>query len=331
MVKGLVLAVLTGLVCLVAAGGWLLSYGLRPGPPAAEPTAVVLIERGSSVAEIGNQLAAAGLINDDPRFVLLTRIMGLSAQLPAGEFQLATGRRPVDLVRELAAARPLQHHITLQEGLNLVEIADRFAAGGWIDRDRFLELAHDPQLLEELGLSGLASLEGYPFPDTYSLVRPGPNERELLTRLVGRALAIWDQLAAGGQEIERHDVFTLASIVEKETGQAQERPLVAGVFLNRLARGMRLQSDPTVVYGLADFSGRLSREDLRTPTPYNTYLISGLPPGPICSPGEASLQAVLKPAETDFLYFVAKNDGTHHFSRNLREHNRAVRIYQRGR
>jgi UPF0755 protein len=331
MVRGVVLAALTGLLLLVAAGGWLLFYGLRPGPPAAEPAAVVSIERGSSVAEIGNKLAAAGLLENDLRFVLLARIMGLSAHLPAGEFKLATGRRPVDLLRELAVARPLQHHITIQEGLNLREIADRFSAGGWIDRDRFLELAHDPGLIEELGLGELASLEGYLFPDTYSLVRPGPDERELLGRLVGRSLTIWERLAAGAEGAERHEVFTLASIVEKETGQAQERPLVAGVFLNRLARGMRLQSDPTVVYGLNDFSGRLSRADLRTPTPYNTYLISGLPPGPICSPGEASLQAVLAPAETDYLYFVAKNDGTHHFSRNLREHNRAVRLYQRGR
>ncbi len=333
MVRGLVLSLAAALLVLAAAAAWLLLYGLRPGPQVDEAAAVVVIEPGSSVADIGGTLAAAGLLEDDPRFVLLARIMGLSAQLPAGEFELSTGTAPVDLLRELSRARPLQHLVTLQEGLALTEIADRFAAGGWIDRDRFLELAGDPVLIEDLGLGGLNSLEGYLFPDTYSLVRPAPDERALIERLVGRSLSVWEQLAAEHDlpsGFNRHQVFTLASIVEKETGRADERPLVAGVFLNRLARGMRLQSDPTVVYGLPSFSGSLTRSDLRTPTPYNTYVIAGLPPGPICSPGEASLQAVLQPAETDYLYFVAKNDGSHHFSTNLREHNRAVRIYQRG-
>jgi len=333
MVRVLVLSSAAALLVLAAAAAWLLFYGLRPGPQVDEATAVVVIERGSSVADIGGTLAAAGLLEDDPRFVLLARIMGLSAQLPAGEFELSTGTTPVDLLRQLSRARPVQHLVTLQEGLTLTEIADRFAAGGWVDRDRFLELAGDPALIEELGLGGLTSLEGYLFPDTYSLTRPAPDERELIERLVGRSLSVWEQLAAEHElppDFNRHQVFTLASIVEKETGRADERPLVAGVFLNRLARGMRLQSDPTVVYGLPSFSGSLTRSDLRTPTPYNTYVIAGLPPGPICSPGEASLQAVLQPEETDYLYFVAKNDGSHHFSTNLREHNRAVRTYQRG-
>ncbi len=129
----------------------------------------------------------------------------------------------------------------------------------------------------------------------------------------------------------RHQLVTLASIVEKETGVAGERPLIARVFLNRLARSMRLQSDPTVIYGLADFSGNLTRNHLRQATPYNTYVIPALPPGPICSPGRAALEAVLRPAESNALYFVSKNDGTHVFSTNLADHNRAVRAYQKAR
>lgn len=331
--RGLLLVILV-LVCgTMAVGGWLLLYAVRPGPPAAQPTAVVFIERGASVAEIARRLAEAGLIREDPRFVPLTRILGLSAQLPAGEFSLSTGLRPIDLIRELAAARPLEHLITIPEGLNIAEIADLFAAGGWVDRQRFVDLAHDSGLIAEFGLGSLASLEGYLFPDTYKLRRPPPGERQLLGRLVGQALSVWASLGVSEQSLtrlNRHQVFTLASIVEKETGQSAERPLVAAVFLNRLAKGMRLQSDPTVVYGLEEFGGRLTREDLQTPSPYNTYLIPALPPGPICSPGKASLQAVLAPAESDYLYFVAKNDGSHHFSRNLQEHNRAVQTYQRG-
>ncbi|BDD86820.1 endolytic transglycosylase MltG [Desulfofustis limnaeus] len=335
MIKRIVI-ILLGLLLLTAVGlaGWLLSYTLRPGPPSTEPTAVVFIERGSSVAEIGRVLAAAGLVHEDRRFLVVTRLSGLASRLPAGEFVLPTGLRPLELIRALAVASPLEHQITIPEGLNLVEIAALFADAGWVDRDRFLALARDPVLAVALGLGDVASLEGYLFPDSYRLTRPAPDERLLLERLVTRSLKVWEKLTAEHDlppDLDRHQVFTLAAIVEKEAARAEERSLIAGVFLNRLERGMRLQSDPTVIYGLPDFSGRLTRSDLQTPTPYNTYVIAGLPPGPICSPGEASLRAVLQPAATDYLYFVAKNDGTHHFSTNLREHNRAVQQYQRGR
>ncbi len=327
--RGLLYSVLAAICCLLGAVGWLAVYALRPGPPADESTAVVFIERGSSVTRIGNLLADAGLIRQDRRFVLLTALTGYSSRLPAGEFQLATGSRPLDLIKELAAARPVEHALTIPEGRNLEQIADLFAAGGWVDRERFIELAHDPALVAQFGLDEASSLEGYLFPDTYRLIRPPPDERELLARLVERALRVWESLADTELSLSRHEAFTLASIVEKETGAAVERPLIAGVFFNRLARNMRLQSDPTVVYGLPGPIQRLTRDHLRTPTPYNTYVISGLPPGPICSPGRAALQAVVEPEQTEYLYFVSKNDGTHHFSRTLREHNRAVQTYQR--
>ncbi len=334
MVKRILLSLLAGVLLATAGGaGWLLLYALKPGPPSEEPATVVVIERGSSVTEIGHALGEAGLLHEDWRFAVLTRLLGVAPRLPAGEFLLPTGLRPVDLIRELAAAQPLEYSITIPEGFNLEEIASLLATDGWIDRQRFLEIASDPAMAGALGLGAVPNLEGYLFPDTYRLTRPPPDERQLIERLVGRALSVWERLATENDlptDFDRHQLFTLASIVEKEAARADERPLIAGVFLNRLARGMRLQSDPTVSYGLPNFSGSLTRSDLRTETPYNTYVITGLPPGPICSPGEAALQAVLRPEETDYLYFVAKNDGSHHFSTNLREHNRAVRRYQRG-
>lgn len=149
--------------------------------------------------------------------------------------------------------------------------------------------------------------------------------------LVRRFFVVWQGLQKDASSpLSPYEVLILASMVEKETGQASERPLIAGVFLNRLQKGMRLQSDPTVIYGLENFSGNLTRSDLKTPSPYNTYTLDRLPAGPICNPGQEALNAVLNPAESKFLYFVSKNDGSHHFSASLREHNRAVNTYQRG-
>lgn len=328
--KGWMLWGLAALVVLsVGVGIWFGSYALTTGPAGTEPDAVVFIPRGTSVEQISSILDQAGLIHDDFRFVVLTRLMRVSARLPAGEFRLKTRQTPVDLIRELVAARPLQHPITIPEGLNITEIAQIFAEGSWADQERFIALSRDHQFIAGLGLPELTSLEGYLYPDTYRLLKPAPTEEQLIRKLVNRAFEVWGGLDSGKTDLNRHQVFTLASIVEKETGRAEERPLIAAVFLNRLARNMKLQSDPTVIYGLDGFDGTLTRAQLQSDTAYNTYRIAGLPPGPICSPGKDALQAVLSPADSTYLYFVSKNDGSHHFSKNLREHNRAVRKYQR--
>lgn len=327
--RGVLWASLCLLTAFAAACGWFAHYAFSPGPDTAEEQSVVFIPRGSSVETISRLLADAGLIHQDIRFGLLTKLMQVSAQLPAGEFQLTTSQKPVDLITELVNAEPVQHRITIAEGLTIEQIADIFTADGWIDKNRFVELASDPAVITELGLGHIASLEGYLFPDTYLLLRPTPGEDALIRKLVGRALSVWNELDTKDKSLNRHEVFTLASIVEKETGKAEERPLIAAVFLNRLQRKMKLQSDPTVIYGIEDFEGPLTKKDLRSKTPYNTYQIPGLPPGPICNPGKEALAAVLKPAESNYLYFVSKNDGSHQFSKSLREHNRAVRKYQR--
>ncbi|MEJ2134331.1 MAG: endolytic transglycosylase MltG, partial [Desulfofustis sp.] len=317
LLRGVLWASLFLLAAAAALIGWFAHYALSPGPQADVSSRTVVIPRGASVEQIGELLGDAGLLDADLRFLLLTRILGVSSTLPAGEFILDANQSPVDLLNQLVSAKPVQHQLTVVEGLRLEEIADIFAADNWIDKERFLELAGNAGFIAELGLGQLSSLEGYLFPDTYLLVRPSPGEEKILSRLVNRALGVYRSLEPGDTALTRHQVFTLASIVEKETGRADERPLIASVFHNRLGRRMKLQSDPTVIYGSENFSGPLTKKDLKTPTPYNTYTISGLPPGPICSPGRESLQAVLAPAATSYLYFVSRNDGSHHFSTSL--------------
>ena len=311
---------------------WFLFYAFSPGPRVETPEAVVFIPRGTSSRAIATLLAEQKLINEDIRFILLVRLMGSSANLQAGEFSLHTSQTPVALIRELSNARPIEHAVTIPEGLTVAQTADLLAAGAWVNEDRFLDLCSDENFIKRLGFDGIKSLEGYLFPETYRLVKPPKREEETITMLVEQALSVYQRLITDFQsDLTRHEIFTLASIIEKESGAASERPLIASVFLNRLERRMRLQSDPTVIYGLKEYDGTLTKADLKTFSPFNTYLISGLPPGPIANPGSESIKAVLTPAETDYLYFVSKNNGTHYFSTSYKEHRQAVRKYQRNR
>ena len=318
------------LLCPVAFGGWLGLYCLQSGPSQEAKYAIVRIPPGTRTKGIGQILAKAGLIHDDIRFLLLTKYLGLAGKFPAGEFQLSLGQKPEDVLRQLATARQVEHAVTIPEGLRIEEVADIFAAGAWCDRNSFIALANDPEFIKSLGVKSVSSLEGYLYPDTYLLTRKHHRDtKSLITMQVNRFFQIWSELGNdSNQHMSRHEVVTLASVVEKETGDAAERPMIAAVFLNRLKTGMRLQSDPTVIYGLKDFSGDLTRTDLRANHPYNTYVIPALPAGPICNPGQKAIEAVLHPAGTDFFYFVSRNNGTHQFSKNLSEHNQAVHKYQ---
>lgn len=316
--------------CLFLASAWLAVYALRPGPETAAGSAIVTIPKGTSLRGMTGILAAAGLLKEDVRFPLLARILGYSGRLRAGEFKLSTGRTPLQVLRQLVVALPVVHAVTIPEGLRIKEIGRIFAEGGWCDEARFLRLTSDKAFLAELGFGGLNSLEGYLFPDTYHLTRDIHGEKELIGLMTRRFREVWGQVAPSPDSAARlHEVVILASMVEKEAAHPEERPLIAGVFHNRLNKGMRLQSDPTVIYGIEDYAGNITKKHLQTPTRYNTYTISGLPAGPISNPGKAALQAALNPAPTDYLYFVGKNDGTHQFSRTLEEHNQAVMKYQR--
>ena len=326
------LSFLTLFIAGLSACGWLAWYVFSPVAGSGE--VLVDIPKGAGVRDIKTLLAKKGIIRDDLRFLVLMRLLReIERQYPptlrAGEFLVPLGLTPLQVIRFLQQAKPVQHWVTIPEGLTMRQIAAIFAKDGWADAAVFLRLCQDHDFIRSLGIKA-DSLEGYLFPETYSVVRGDTNERGLISRMTRRFFTVWNSLAQPANlRLNQHELLTLASIIEKETGSAGERELIAGVFYNRLRRGMRLQSDPTVIYGIPDFNGNLTRADLRAATPYNTYTINGLPPGPICNPGQAALEAALRPAEVPYLYFVSKNDGSHQFSRTLKEHNRAVRRYQR--
>ncbi len=317
-------------VSFAALASWLFQFTGNVAEGDKGQSVTVVIPKGSAVQEINSILAEQELVKKDIRFLLLARYLGIATRLQAGEFALHRGQTAEELLLELSSARPIQHPVTIPEGLVIDDIAAIFAKGGWCDQEVYNHLAHDPEFLKSLGLGNLQNLEGYLYPDTYYLTQKGHDAADLIRMQVKRFSTVWDEVKEGKQtELAPFEVLTLASMVEKEAGKAVERPVIAGVFLNRLQKGMRLQSDPTVMYGIANFSGPITKTNLRTPTPYNTYTLARLPAGPICNPGKDALHAVLVPEKTDYLYFVSKGKGQHHFSKTLREHNRAVYKYLR--
>ncbi len=326
--RRIVLLLVAGvLLVMTSLGLWYRSFLLTPSP--GEGAVVLTIARGSGVRSIGVQLAAQGLLKNDIRFLVLVALSGKRGTLKAGEYSVAKGLTPPQILDLLATGSNLRHQVTIPEGLSTAQVAELFARDGWIKVPAFLALCRDPSFIRQLGIEA-PTLEGYLFPETYTLVRDEVSEDGVLRMMVERFRQVWREMAVAEHVhgLSRHQLLILASMVEKETGAAMERPLIARVFLNRLQRKMRLQSDPTVIFGLANFNGDLTKADLLRQTPYNTYTLPGLPVGPICNPGRAAVEAVLHPADSEALYFVSRNDGTHVFSASLEEHNRAVRQYQ---
>jgi UPF0755 protein len=314
---------------------WLASYAFLPGPPPIDISDIekinVLIPQRARVENVRKALSSAGVIRDDPRFDLLVRLTGAARRLRAGEYIFQAGMTPYKVLQALKEGRVYYRPVTIPEGWELYRITEYLAAEGWINPARFMGLARDRVFIRRFGITA-SSLEGYLFPDTYYLSRGAQDEVAILTMMVNRFQEVYDNLAKKGNsdhQLTRHEIVTLASIIEKETGKEDERPVVARVFLNRLQKNMPLQADPTVIYGLGKFAGKLTRKDLQTPTPYNTYTRKGLPPGPICNPGQAALAAVFNPASVDYLYFVSRNNGTHQFTETLQQHNQAVLKYQK--
>jgi UPF0755 protein len=318
-----------GAAACVCALGAALAWSLWYAPASGRSIPVdVRIPPGSDVRRIARILADAGAVSSPTAFLVAARLAGFDRRLRPGDYRLEPGQTLPALLRTLLEGRSRTAAVTIPEGWRLDQIADRLAAAEVCGREPFLAAARDPGLLVRLGIPG-PSAEGFLFPETYAFGLPTPAPE--VVRTMHRQFAkVWAELTAAGPapELEPLAAVTLASIVERETGAAIERPLVAAVFLNRLRIGMPLQADPTVIYGIAGFDGNLHRRDLATPGPYNTYVNRGLPPGPIASPGRESLEAVLHPAPVDYLYFVARADGTHQFSRTLAEHNRAVQRFQ---
>ena len=291
----------------------------------------VLIPRGSTFQEVVHALDEKGLLRSPTRFYLMGRILGGAERVQAGEYELSTVMMPPVILRKLVTGDVVKYRVTFPEGYTVKQIAARLEKREIIDnQEEFLSVAFSAEMTTILGIAG-ESIEGYLFPDTYLLTK-GLTPDEVIKIMVAHFKRVYKpdfSLRAAELGITDHEIITLASIIEKETGLPEERPLISAVFHNRLKRGIPLCSDPTVIYDIKDFDGNLRKRDLQKRTPYNTYLIQGLPPGPIANPGKSSILAALYPAPVRYLYFVSRNDGSHYFSATLREHNEAVRRYQK--
>lgn len=303
-------------------------FKTQPLDPAASSQPFT-IKQGQNLSAIAKQLKRQHLIQNDRYFVWLVKLKRADKKLQAGEYLLSASKSPDQIIDTLLKGKVKLYKITFPEGLNMVEVADRIDEAGFCSKTDFLNLCKDSSYLDELGIKA-NSLEGFLFPDTYFF--PNPVDcKTIINTMTDRFKQIFSQKwerRAEQMGFSTFEILTLASIIEKETGDASERPIISSVFHNRLTKKMRLESDPTVIYGIKDFDGNIKRKHLRMLTPYNTYRIKGLPMGPIANPGALSIEAALYPSKTDYLFFVSKKDTTHYFSKTIKEHNRAVRKYQ---
>jgi UPF0755 protein len=294
-------------------------------PPAA---AFVLIKQGSSARGIAAQLQQAGVIRNANAFLAVHALRGKQT-LKAGEYAFNQPANSLEVYDRIARGDVYFRTVVIPEGYNIFDIAQVLEASGLTSKEAFLEVARgERSLIADLDPQA-PSLEGYLFPDTYHFSRT-QSARELAAAMVKRFRQEAQALGITGNH---HHIVTLASIVEKETSVPSERPLVAGVFTNRLAQRIGLATDPSVIYAAllaGRYRGTIYQSDLTYDSPYNTYKYSGLPPGPIANPGRASLEAAMRPLATDFIYFVADNKGGHNFARTLEEHNRNVANYRNG-
>jgi UPF0755 protein len=325
-------------VCILGATGYVLyvSYSFLKSAP-EDPGQEVLfhVEPGDNFDKVAKRLEEQGLITNLQYFRLYARYKKQLESIQAGEFMLNTGWPPPKVLETLVSGRPILYRLALREGLTWWETAKVVDEAGHAEYGDFAATIKDPELLRKYDIP-FDSAEGFLFPETYLLQRPRTKDARpivemLLKTFWENAKKVWPGERPSPEELRR--IVILASLVEKETGAPEERARVAGVFAKRLEKRMLLQCDPTTIYGLGlSFDGNLRRKHLNDPeNPYNTYQHPGLPPGPICSPGLDSLLAAKNPEDHDYLYFVSMKDGTHYFSKTLREHNNAVRKYQLGR
>lgn len=335
------------LVVLVAAGGFAFvtwrsvsAEGQSAFRPGADDEIVVVIEKGTSPRAIARLLEEKGVVEDGERFFRYLRFVAKKAdKLRAGEYGLKASMTADAIIAELETGRLRELRFTVPEGARKEDIARIIGASGVASEKAMLAAMNDPALVRAFGVPAEGAggqkgvpggIEGYLFPDTYQFPK-GTSPEQVLRRMRARLdEVVTDEMRARMETMgwSLHKVLTLAAIVEKETGQPHERPRIASVFHNRMKLGMKLQTDPTVIYGIAGYDGNIRKKDLLTHHPYNTYTIPGLPPGPIASPGVEAIRAALWPEETKDLYFVSRNDGTHIFCPTLECHNAAVKKWQ---
>ncbi|MDD5711299.1 MAG: endolytic transglycosylase MltG [Smithellaceae bacterium] len=305
-----------------------INYSLSPVDRGVK-TKLVDIPKGTGFLDIVDILQKEGMISNRPYFSVLAVTMGSSRHIKAGEYELAGSMNPVEIINKLVRGDTKVYHVTIREDLNLREIAAILMELKLAKSETFFRLSSDHEFLKSLGIEG-KTLEGYLYPDTYEFDR-SMTTKEIIGIMVNQ---FWRKVTpemlkrAKQLGMTQTEFLTLASMIGKESGFKDEKTLISAVFHNRLKRGMRLQSDPTAVYDIADFGGLIRKSHLKRTSPHNTYYIKGLPPGPIANPGIDSLQAALYPADVNYLYFVSNNNGSHYFSSTLAEHNQAVLRYQ---
>ena len=291
------------------------------------------IPPGTSLTQIALNLQNKGLIRNGKLFLMYSRLKKMNSRLKVGEYSLNQAMTPNVILEVLVSGKSITRNLTIAEGLSLFDIAEILEKSGVGTQKEFFALAYDKDFIKSLLNEDLESLEGYLFPETYKITKY-ESIKSIVAQMVKRFVTVWSRYedVTKQKKWSRNQLITFASIVEKETGAAFERPMVSSVFHNRLAKKMRLQTDPTVIYGVALKSGmmpfNITKADLLTPTRHNTYTNYGLPPTPIANPGEDAIRASLQPANTKFLYFVSRNDGTHVFSENFEKHNDAVKDFQ---
>ncbi len=332
-----VLVVLAASAFLLLQVGAFIQFGTRPFisasiTPTPEMT-VFEVRRGQTPQEIAAALQQQRLISDATLFIWWGKVNRSWGKIKAGEYGLSPTMSPKKIFDVITSGISLGFPITVREGENMYEIATRVEQKGFGTKKDFLALCRDADFISKLGFDAPQplTLEGYLFPDTY-LFSKKATQVDIIKKMVKRFHSVWgeaEKTRATQIGMKRNELITLASMVEKETGAGSERPVIASVFYNRLRKKMRLQSDPTTIYGMwSNYTGNIRKSDLLTANPYNTYMIPALPIGPISNPGREAIQAALNPAETEFLFFVSHNDGTHEFTKTYEEHVAAVKRYQ---
>ncbi len=291
---------------------------------------IITIKPGMNLQGVAKELQYKRLIRSALAFRIMAYIKKKQNLIKVGEYKISPSLSPPVILAKITSGQSVLYPITIPEGYRITEIASLLEEKGLAQKDRFLELCNSPDWAKTLNLPS-NSLEGYLFPETYNFSK-NPGEQKILKTFLDtfKSRVMKPEILNRAKEIglTLHEVITLASLIEKETGKGSERPLISSVFHNRLKKKMLLQTDPTVIYAIPNFDGNIRKKDLSIDSPYNTYKYPGLPPGPIANPGFDSIHAALYPAESEFLYFVSRQNGSHQFSKDLQSHNRAVAKFQ---
>ncbi len=314
--------------------GKLLTFAFSPNDSQSTKSVIILVNKGENPNDLTRMLVSENIVSDGRTMIWLGRLTRKWKSIKAGEYQVSPNMTPLEIFRTLSSGISVLYPITIREGENMYEVADDLQVKGLAKKEQFVALCKNIDFIRSLGVFREftpRNLEGYLFPDTYFFNHSTPVE-EMVKRMVRHFFDYWSKEQddrAHELKLSRHEVITLASMIEKETGAPEERKVISSVFHNRLKKRIKLQSDPTTIYGMwKRYEGKIHKSDLSEKNEYNTYYIRGLPIGPIGNPGKEAIQAALYPIESPYFFFVSHNNGTHQFSRTIEEHNRAVAKYQ---